>query len=94
VIHPRKLYRRSHLTLQCGESRRNRRESAAHRFGNPYESGTATTGIRCSFLKKRTKKLLRLWFRVKRAIAAPGANGQKFFAYFFQKRRPFFTCPS
>jgi hypothetical protein len=44
----------------------------------------------CSFLKKRTKKLLR---------PGPGptpnahAKGQKFFASFFQKRRPAFMLP-
>jgi hypothetical protein len=44
---------------------------------SPEESG--------SFLKKRTKKLLSLW----RTLPGRGAtNSQKFFASFFQKRRP------
>jgi hypothetical protein len=47
---------------------------------------------RGSFLKKRTKKLLRLGGRLV-AAAAPQLprKSQKFFASFFQKRRPSFT---
>jgi hypothetical protein len=39
----------------------------------------------CSFLKKRTKKLLRTWPGLSGEAAA---NVQKFFASFFQKRSP------
>ena len=39
----------------------------------------------CSFLKKRTKKLLRL---LAESEEVPGLNVQKFFASFFQKRSP------
>jgi hypothetical protein len=41
----------------------------------------------CSFLKKRTKKLLDLGTRVG---AGTAASLQKFFASFFQKRRAVF----
>jgi hypothetical protein len=40
----------------------------------------------CSFLKKRTKKLLIPGVRGRASIHA---KDQKFFASFFQKRRPF-----
>jgi hypothetical protein len=43
---------------------------------------------RCSFLKKRTKKLLRLWLGV---ATASEPNKQKSFASFLQKRRPYFS---
>jgi hypothetical protein len=39
---------------------------------------------KCSFLKKRTKKLLPLAY----GSGEPRTNSQKFFASFFQKRRP------
>jgi hypothetical protein len=39
-----------------------------------------------SFLKKRTKKLLRTWAEPYRVGRSP--NVQKFFASFFQKRSP------
>jgi hypothetical protein len=42
----------------------------------------------CSFLKKRTKKLL---FPVGHSPERPATAGQKFFASFFQKRRPSFS---
>ena len=42
-----------------------------------------------SFLKKRTKKLLRLW-AVREEV--PGSRIQKFFASFFQKRSPSFLA--
>jgi hypothetical protein len=42
----------------------------------------------CSFLKKRTKKLLRNWAEPIRIDL--GQNREKFFASFFQKRSPFF----
>jgi hypothetical protein len=38
---------------------------------------------KCSFLKKRTKKLLIIWPRVARKRVP---NSQKFFASFFQKK--------
>jgi hypothetical protein len=45
-----------------------------------------------SFLKKRSKKLLSLWSRS--VSVAPHANGQKFFASFFQKRSACFLAES
>jgi hypothetical protein len=42
---------------------------------------------RSSFLKKRSKKLLRFWFGV---CCSSELKRQKFFASFFQKRSPFF----
>jgi hypothetical protein len=42
----------------------------------------------CSFLKKRTKKLLRIGAAV---LQASRFNNQKFFASFFQKRSSFFS---
>jgi hypothetical protein len=44
-----------------------------------------------SFLKKRTKKLLQIWAEPNRG--GRSQNTQKFFASFFQKRRPCFGCP-
>jgi hypothetical protein len=45
---------------------------------------------RPSFLKKRSKKLLRILFR---AGGALGAQEKKFFGSFFQKRTYFLTAP-
>jgi hypothetical protein len=43
-----------------------------------------------SFLKKRTKKLLRVWAEpLRRGLSQ---NEQEFFASFFQKRRPYLGC--
>ncbi len=44
-----------------------------------------------SFLKKRTKKPLQVWAESNRRVRSP--NNQKFFASFFQKRRPSFRLP-
>ena len=44
-----------------------------------------------SFLKKRTKKLLRCGTEI---VDGPGPNSQKFFASFFQKRSPSFLPSS
>jgi hypothetical protein len=46
-------------------------------------------GKGCSFLKKRTKKLLIILASASPDTASP--KSQKFFASFFQKRSPFFS---
>jgi hypothetical protein len=48
---------------------------------------------KCSFLKKRTKKLLRVWFRVKPISFAPssGSEGARVFCFFFSKKKTFLS---
>jgi hypothetical protein len=56
----------------------------------PFMAGSAKEGSR-SFLKKGTKKLLRV--AVRGVVHAASANRKKFFVSFFQKRNTSFSRP-
>jgi hypothetical protein len=47
---------------------------------------------KCYFLKKRTKKLLSVWFRASLREYASGdeGGGEKVFCFFFSKKKSFF----